>query len=157
MDSRRTNDRGSLPTTPAEPAAVALGRLRRKSGGPSSPVLIVLGVVAVGLLVAACGFGKFVLDRSEEGTRRAVAKTKTREISEALLRYHLVYDEFPVALHVLTEPDPANQGKPYLSDELILDPWRQPFQYDRTGPHHEGELPDVYSVCPDGTIIGNWK
>lgn len=156
MDSRRTNDRGSLPTTPAEPAAVALSRLRRKSGGPS-PMLIVLGVVGVGLLVAVCGFGKFVLDGSEERTRRAVAKTKTGEISEALLQYHLVNDEFPVALHVLTEPDPANQGKPYLSAELILDPWRQPFQYDRTGPHHQGELPDVYSVRPDGTILGNWK
>ena len=118
--------------------------------------MLVLGLIGVGLLVMLCVLGKFVFDRSDERTGRAVAKTKAKEIEEAAVRYHLVNGEYPDALDELTQPDSGNQGKPYLSGELLIDPWGQKFRFDPAGPHHQGELPDIYSVRPDGTVIGNW-
>ena len=59
---------------------------------------------------------------------------------------------FPMALNDLVEGIP-----PFLeSKDALLDPWKQPFQYNPEGPKNGGLRPDIWTVTPDKEEIGNW-
>jgi hypothetical protein len=162
VDSRLTNDQGITPTANnAEPTALPLSRLGHKRGGLSPVVLAlivlgVVGVVSVGALVAVFGFGAFLLKGQADQTKHDAAKAQVKVIEAAADRYHLANDEYPSTISGLTQSDAANDGQPYLSTNQIIDPWGKKFQFDPEGPHHQGDKPDIYTVSPDGTMIGNW-
>lgn len=87
-----------------------------------------------------------------EQAKRDVSKLNVQTIDRALLAYRIKFDEFPKTLKVLTEGASA-----LLEAEALLDPWGKPFQYDPAGPKNKGEKPDVWTVLPDKSVIGNWR
>jgi hypothetical protein len=161
VDSRFANDSGTNPSMPVEPAGIALNHLRRKSGGPSLVVVVLIvlgfaGAVGAGVVAAVFGFGAVVLSGQAEQTKQAAAKAQAKVIEAAVVQYHLIHDEEPGTLDVLAQPDADNGSQPYLSASQLIDPWGKAFCFDPNGPHHQGDKPDIYAVSRDGTKVGNW-
>jgi hypothetical protein len=83
--------------------------------------------------------------------------TKRGSIGASVQAYYLKHNgEFPATLDMLLQKDEF--GGPYLENaDSLLDEWGNPFQYDIKGPRNKGTKPDIWSVAPDGTLIGNWQ
>jgi hypothetical protein len=80
-----------------------------------------------------------------------VARDQLKAIDVALEKYLLANGTKPDQLQALTEGD-----KPLLKAEAIVDPWKNPYQYDASGPKNKGKKPDVWTTTPDKVVIGNW-
>lgn len=77
-------------------------------------------------------------------------------LSQACKVYHRNNGEFPGQLRALIERDKA--GIVYIDHPAaLLDPWGNPYQYNPKGPNNRGDMPDIWTVAPDGTVIGNWS
>jgi hypothetical protein len=84
-----------------------------------------------------------------------MVRLKAHRIATALLTYYKDHDHhWPKTLAALTVQD--QHGGPYLDADALTDPWGKRFQVDIAGPHHHGAVPDVYTIRPDATLIGNW-
>jgi general secretion pathway protein G len=53
-------------------------------------------------------------------------------------------------------PDPSKWHGPYIDKEIPLDPWGKAYQYSCPGAHNPEGF-DVWTVAPDGQMIGNWS
>lgn len=69
--------------------------------------------------------------------------------------------EWQVGREKLVRREPRDdQGHgPYLtSQESLIDPWNQPYQYQRDGGRNNGTQPDIFTTIPGGKgTIGNWS
>jgi hypothetical protein len=92
------------------------------------------------------------LERAKEDLARAQA----RVVAQAADTYRKNHDQYPNDVRVLAQPDPLNDNKPYLSDDAILDLWGKPYSIDPAGPNHKGAQCDVFTVTPQGKVVGNW-
>ena len=106
----------------------------RNSGFSMIELLVVL--VILGMLAGLVGprlFGK--LDSSKVKT----AETQVKMLKGSLLTYRLDVGDFPASedgLEALvrkpsSERAANNWQGPYLDDEVPMDPWGQPYQYER--------------------------
>ena len=43
-----------------------------------------------------------------------------------------------------------------MPPDALLDHWKNPYQYDAAGPKNGGKQPDIWTVTPEGKVIGNW-
>jgi hypothetical protein len=84
-------------------------------------------------------------------------------IDLTLLHYKTIstQKEYPKNLTELTTPPPGND-KALLKIEELTDPWGRPYQFDRLGPKHDNNRPDVWSYGPlhgdaSKNMIGNWR
>src|SRR5262245_18385492 len=98
----------------------------------------------------------FVADRPTSGAQAKDAKTARAKVNLhsldlAVQAYFVQKGEFPKSLNVLTEGD-----KPYIKADSLLDPWKKQYLYYITGPKNDGKKPDIWTIAPDKTIIGNW-
>jgi hypothetical protein len=82
----------------------------------------------------------------------AAVKARLKLIDFVIREYQRNMNEVPKSPKVLTEGD-----KPALAADVLLDPWKQPLQYDARGPKNKGKKPDIWTVTPDKRIIGNWE
>lgn len=115
-----------------------------------------LGVVVIlGLLALALGprlFGDVALKEI------ATAKVQINALGQAVERFHLDTGRYPTddeGLQALTEP-PAGEAKwhgPYVSEDLLTDPWGVPYQYHY--PPTQSKTPfDLFSFGKDRTLGG---
>jgi hypothetical protein len=76
-------------------------------------------------------------------------------ISQKCKSYFIRNQSWPPNLQVLLIPD---QHKTVYLDRpgMLVDPWGQPFIYDPSGAKNNGTQVDIWTVAPDGTVIGNW-
>src|SRR5260370_35821429 len=113
-------------------------------------------LVVVAIIVVLAGIGGAILlptlDKAKDDTDRAQAHT----VAEACKHYQINNDTMPNNTQVLTQPDPNNGNKPYLSQDAILDSRKQPFQIDPSGQMSGTEV-DVFTTNKNGEKIGNWK
>jgi hypothetical protein len=136
-----------------------LSPLRRRPLSTGAIVAIVLGVVGglvlLGVvLVGIWGYSSLPkLDKLKEDKAKAQAKV----VALAVRAYWWNHDVYPNDVTVLAQPDPANNNKPYLSEDGCKDPWGNLYQIDVAGPRHQGTEPDVFTTSPSGKVIGNWK
>jgi hypothetical protein len=86
-----------------------------------------------------------------DGAKVALTRERIRQIDIALAQHKVQNGVYPADLTALTE------GKNPLKAESLIDPWGLLCQYDPTGPKNKGAKPDVWTVAPDKTVIGNWK
>jgi general secretion pathway protein G len=117
-------------------------------------LLEILIVVAIIVILAGVGIVYLVpqLTKSEEG----VAKAKANAIAGACQIYYNNHHAWPQNVEELTQPDPENDNKPYITDDGAKDPWGNFYTIDASGPNHKGAAPDVYTTSPSGKVIGNW-
>jgi hypothetical protein len=88
-------------------------------------------------------------DRAQE--QRALAQVG--ELTAAAQVFHVKFGDPPARLGDLVKPP---EGKPFVEPAALVDPWGKPFQFDARGPKNGGLRPDVWTVTPQGKVIGNW-
>jgi type II secretory pathway pseudopilin PulG len=131
--------------------------------------LVVLAVCAL-LAFAGCGSptskpadrttdGKDAADKGSDGdkAKEDAARAQIKALEQAVEIYKKNHGAFPTDLGELTQVDPANGNKPYLTGDRIRDPWDKPYQLDEKGTKNKGAKPDIFSTSPKGKQIGNWS
>ena len=113
-------------------------------------VLVIIGLLA-GLV------GPQMLSYLERGEVTA-AEQQTKQLGQALLTYRLDIGRFPATeqgLEALVKAPPEYAeywNGPYLDDDVPLDPWRNPFQYELRRGSPRGYV--LYSLGADGAPGG---
>ncbi len=112
-------------------------------------------LVVVAIIVMLAGIGGYYFVQSYEDSKRSAAKVQTKVLTEACDAYRLSHGTYPASLQTLLQQD--EEGGPYLkSAEALIDPWKQPYQYNAQGPNNAGRQPDIWAQAPNGMQIGNW-
>jgi general secretion pathway protein G len=112
-------------------------------------------LVVVAIIVMLAGIGGYYFIQSYEDAKRSAAKAQTKVLTEACDAYRISHSTNPPSLQALLVGD--EEGGPYLkSQEALIDPWKQPYQYNPAGPNNSGRQPDIWANAPNGTQIGNW-
>jgi type II secretory pathway pseudopilin PulG len=112
-------------------------------------------LVVVAIIVALAGMGGYMYIRQMEQSKISLARTHVKTtLTTAVKTYYLDHGEYPPSLDVLMQ---ETDGKgPYLESlEALIDPWKQAYQYDPTGPNNGGMKPDIWAASAAG-LIGNW-
>ena len=112
----------------------------RLSGFTLLELLVVVAII--GLLASYIGPRYFSQLGKSEVT---VAKAQIAAFGKALDQYRLDVGRYPTAEQGLTvlvrKPDNAKKWNgPYLSGDMPLDPWGNPYRYRNTGPNGEYEI-----------------
>ncbi|MEO0416009.1 MAG: type II secretion system major pseudopilin GspG, partial [Verrucomicrobiota bacterium] len=134
----------------------------RTAGFTLMEMILVLGIIA--LLVGAGAVGLVNVVGKGKTTK---AKADLNTISIALRSYeseNLVLPTTNQGIRALVEkptskPQPKN-WKPFMKEKLLLDPWQNPYQYQRPGRRDRGGF-DLFSMGEDGVSgtdddIGSW-
>jgi Type II secretion system (T2SS), protein G len=115
-----------------------------------------------GLLLTCCGFSCsgaaivfLVKTNEEEGKKQLAAQQVNGPLTQAAQAFFIRHARWPVSLDELAVPDAFGTQHIQRLDQL-LDPWGRPYSYDPGGPNNQGIRPDIWTVAPDGTQIGNW-
>jgi general secretion pathway protein G len=112
-------------------------------------------LVVVAIIVMLAGIGGYYFVQSYEDSKRSAAKVQTKVLTEAVEAYRLSHGTNPPSLQALLQQD--EEGGPYLkTPEALIDPWKQPYQYNPAGPNNAGRQADIWAAAPNGTQIGNW-
>lgn len=113
---------------------------RRHAGNAGITLIEMLVVVTIIALFSAIAYQR--LTPALEQGRRTAAKTQIENLEAALQRFNIDYARFP------TEEEGLEALRPYLSQEIPMDPWQRPYIYRYPGEH--GPEPDVMSYGADG-------
>jgi general secretion pathway protein G len=113
-------------------------------------------LVVVAIIVVLAGIGGFYLMPQLDKSKEQSAKAQAKVIEQAAQAFYMQNDRFPSSVDELTQPNPNNDNKPYLSPDAILDPWQKKYTIDPNGPNNSGAKPDIYTTSPTGKQIGNW-
>lgn len=124
---------------------------RRRAGFTLMEMLVVVAII-----VALAGIGGYYLMGALTGGQKDVARTQVKgTLTNACQAYYLKHSQWPDTLQQLTVKD--DMGMIYLENQdALLDPWKKPYQYDKSGQKNNQTKPDIYTTAPDGEIIGNW-
>ncbi|MCY4585618.1 MAG: type II secretion system major pseudopilin GspG [Bryobacterales bacterium] len=115
-------------------------RRRRLAGNVGITLIEMLVVVTIIALFSSIAYQR--LTPALEQGRRTAAKTQIENLKAALQRFNIDYARFP------TEEEGLEVLRPYLSQEIPMDPWQRPYIYRYPGEH--GPEPDVISFGADG-------
>ncbi len=113
-------------------------------------VLMFILVLGVALTCA------YFLSRPMDGDSKTDgARTMIKTLTNACDVYSLKRGRYPNKVEDLLKKDEL--GASYVRGaDFLVDPWGRPYQYDPAGPRNNGLAPDIWTVAPDGTEIGNW-
>ena len=111
-------------------------------------------VVIIGLFVGLVSVNMF---KKADDAKRVAAKTQIANFMQTLGLYKLDVGTYPSTDQglkaLLVKPDnSANWNGPYLTKDIPLDPWQNPYQYKYPGEH--GDEPDVISFGADSAPGG---
>lgn len=117
-------------------------------------------LVVVAIIVALAGIGGFFLMGALSTSQKDIAQTQVKgPLTDACRFYAIKHNgAFPEGLADLLKKDEF--GGPYLEDpDALIDPWKQPYQYDKSGQMNNGTRPDIWTMDPKepGVKIGNWS
>ena len=115
-------------------------KARRLAGNAGITLIEMLVVVTIIALFSSIAYQR--LTPALEQGRRTAAKTQIENLEAALQRFNIDYARFP------TEEEGLDVLRPYLSQEIPMDPWQRPYIYRYPGEH--GPEPDVMSFGADG-------
>jgi general secretion pathway protein G len=134
-----------------------IARKRRNSGHGAFTLMELMVVIAI--LVVLVGIGGFYYMQTWEDAKVSAAQLQIKgDLAPACKTYRLKTQSWPPSLRDLLQKTPDGMYGPFLDSEAaVLDPWKQEYQYDPSGPHHNGLEPDIFTTVPGkGIVIGNW-
>jgi hypothetical protein len=100
-------------------------------------------VLALVLAVAGAGCSAGAADQVN------AAKADIRTLDKAVQAYCVEKGEYPESLQALVEDG-------VMTTTSLQDPWLKRYKYDPAGKRNKGKKPDIWTVAPDRTTIGNW-
>jgi general secretion pathway protein G len=114
-------------------------------------------LVVVAIIVALAGIGGFfIMGQLRQGQEDAAYAQVSGPLTQACQAYFVKNGAYPQTLEALLERD--QYGVIYLDKvDALNDPWGKRFQYDASGPKNNTLKPDIWTVLPDGKMIGNWS
>lgn len=114
-------------------------------------------LVVVAIIVALAGIGGFFIIGQLTGSQKDVASAQVNgPLTQACQAYFIKHQKYPENLDILTQQDEFKMV--YLDKrDAIIDPWGKLYQYNPAGTNNNGTKPDIWTVAPDGTQIGNWS
>lgn len=129
---------------------------RRRVAGEAGITLIEMLVVMTIIALFATLVGPRLLNQGDKA-RVTKARADIAGLKTALTMYKLDTGVFPTTeqgLQALEAPPPGinNWQGPYLSEELVNDPWGNP--YDYRFPGQRGNEPEIMSYGADGVPGG---
>lgn len=129
---------------------------RRRAMGQAGITLIEMLVVMTIIALFATLVGPRLLNQGDKA-RVTKARADIAGLKTALNMYKLDTGVFPSTEQGLKALETPPQGVknwqgPYLSEELVMDPWGNP--YDYRFPGQRGNEPDILSYGADGTPGG---
>ena len=132
-------------------------RDRRRRGFTLMEVLLVMVI-----LVILASFAVFQYTGTQRQAQISQAKSQIGLFKTPLEMFKFATDNFPTTAQGLDalivcppDVDPGKWDSPYLTPNVPLDPWYQPYQYQCPGQRNPDSY-DVWTVSPDGVEIGNW-
>ncbi len=130
---------------------------RARAAGQAGITLIEMLVVMTIIALFATLVGPRLLNQGDKA-RVTKARADIAGLKTALNMYKLDTGVFPTTEQGLKALEVAPQGTknwqgPYLSEELVMDPWGNP--YDYRFPGQRGNEPDIISYGADGTPGGD--
>lgn len=136
-------------------------RRRQQHGFTLIEVLLVLVILVI---LGSLAVGMFTNTQRKANIKAAAAQIGG--FTTPIGTYYLDTNEYPPDLQSLRTPpasmaNPAKWQGPYLSKDVPLDPWGNPYQYAYPGRYRPEEY-DIWSLGPDGVDgseddIGNWQ
>lgn len=128
-------------------------RKGRSTGFTLVEMLIVLGIL---VLLFAMVVPRFI--GSQKKAKVDLAKIQIGNFRAALERYYVDCDQFPTSeqgLQALVSrpadlPDNVAWRGPYVSGDITVDPWGNPYQYEYPPTRGSGDTPDIWSFGPNG-------
>jgi general secretion pathway protein G len=112
-------------------------------------------LVVVAIIVALAGIGAVSYFALFEGSKKDSATAQIKSLTVACDAYRIKNGDNPDSLQALLQKDP--QGTIYVEDPAsLIDPWRKPYNYDKSGGKNQNRHADIWTNAPDGTEIGNW-
>ena len=137
---------------------------RRRGGFTLMEVMLVLVILAI-----LASLASFAYMSTMKTAHIKAARTQVGLLRTPLQAYQMSIGVFPSTAQGLQAlrippadlPNPDKWGGPYLTSEIPLDPWDNPYQYVAPGVHNPDSF-DVWSFGPDGINgtqddIGNWE
>jgi len=83
------------------------------------------------------------------------ARADVKMLGDACSNFNIRFGRYPASLKELVTP--PNEGRPYLTETQLLDPWGRLYQYNSKVARPETEEPLVYTIHPEnGRQISNW-
>ena len=89
------------------------------------------------------------------GAKSDTALIQTKANATVCEAFKVKHGELPKNLGVLLQKDKF--GMIWMDDPArLIDPWGRPYRYNPNGPKNNGQHPDIWTVAPNGVVIGNW-
>ena len=115
-------------------------RLKRRRGTAGITLIEMLVVITIIALFSAVAYQRMV--PALDDARRTAAKTQVEALDAILIRFNIEHARFP------TEEEGLASLRPFMQQDLPLDPWKRSYIYRYPGDH--GPEPDVMSYGADG-------
>ena len=110
-------------------------------------------LIVVAIIVMLSGAGSYFFFQQYETAKEGKAKMDVSGLSSLADQYKLKNGDYPASLQALTQ---ANGADPAMcAQKDIIDPWGQPYQIDPTGPSHQGNKADIFTISKKGVRISN--
>jgi general secretion pathway protein G len=123
---------------------------RKPKGFTLVEILIVLALIGIVAGLAMSNLGEIF-----GGGKEKAAKTWVTSTGEAYVNsYYALVTEYPKILPDLKDP-PGNYPSFVKRISDLNDPWGKQYNYKQPGEHNPGSF-DIWTITPDGKIIGNW-
>jgi hypothetical protein len=113
---------------------------------------VAIWVVALTTLAFICTFDPRVFKYLAEA-RVGRAKAGIRILSKAVEAFKTKQGKYPERLKDLESGEYIENG----SQNPLIDPWGNEYQYDPKGKRNGGKKPDVWTITPEGVEIDNWS
>ena len=115
-------------------------------------------LVVVAIIVALASIGGFFIMGALSDTQKDTASLQVKGALTAGVQAYAIKHSgrYPENLQQLLLKDEF--GGPYLDNpDVLIDPWKQQYQYDIQGTQNNGLKPDIWTVDPKtNEKIGNW-
>jgi general secretion pathway protein G len=115
-------------------------------------------IVVVAIILILAGAGALVLPTFLADANIKKAKTDVLTLEKAATTYYLSGGNYPQNLQILAEVDQQTGRAALIKENMLTDPWGQPYVIDPGTLHPKTRIPLIYSPGPPGhnQPIRNW-
>ena len=120
----------------------------RSAAAPRAAFSLMEVLVVMAILVVLAGAGGVIYMRYLEDAKKDRARIDVKMLSDAINSYKVQHGDYPPTLEALTVR-PADGSTAYVELTALIDPWNQPYVFDREHRHEQTGKPHIYSLGPN--------